>query len=182
MLRMARSSEADAAAVAMSFVLVYDADQIFVEQFYDEWCIEALDTCFDVALTGPGSSSLQSGHILSILPELLVDWAGFACSEEKPCIGGECEDGFCYASKGVGTVAIVNLTDGTSVITDAYKDASGTVVGTSDFMEVRMILLENTTEEFPAEFRITKILANSGISDELDITFEDGTIFTTLND
>ncbi|GMV38350.1 MAG: hypothetical protein AMXMBFR64_00660 [Myxococcales bacterium] len=153
-LRIARASEAEPVPTGLEFTLSYDTAALTLDNFYSRWCFGP--NCFDVPATGAGSTSLQSGHSVSIAPTKIADWSGF------------------------GGVIIVNAGDPTSPLSTAWLDEQGEVVGNPVFLTVRFVLAADIDEGAPASVDLDVSVATDGIAQSLVADLIKGIIITWL--
>jgi hypothetical protein len=174
---LAANTAASNKAAGLQAALNWDATKASFLNFYTETCFPAAG-CFEVALAGPGSMPLSTGHSLSVGPLDLAEWSAQACGTAADCGGEPCTGGLCEGSGGFGAIVVVNLSNPYAPITDAYLDAGGAVVGEPKFMWARFELLADVATEDAATVEVSKPLASSTEIETLSIVVLDGVMVT----
>ncbi|GMV38354.1 MAG: hypothetical protein AMXMBFR64_00700 [Myxococcales bacterium] len=135
-VRVARETEADPPATGIEFAVDYDETVLQLDNFYDELCFPGFG-CFETPVTGPGSTPLSTGHSVSIAPTKVADW------------------------KGSGAVVIVNTSDPTVPLSNAYIEA-GAIEGEPEMVRVKFKLLSDVAAGNPAQVELTNLVSADG--------------------
>jgi hypothetical protein len=154
-VKVARGAIGEPLPTGIELTITYDPALLTIDNFYSEWCFEGAG-CFELPSVGPGSSTLQSGHSVSVAPLKLADWAG------------------------QGSVIIVNAGDPTTPLSEAYLDAQGEVVGDPAFVEVWFTLATDIDPQTPATIDITEPLASDALARSLITELINGLIVSWL--
>jgi hypothetical protein len=132
---VARASELDPPATGIEFAVTYDESKLLLDNFYDELCFEGFG-CFDVTVTGAGSTPLSTGHSVAIAPTKVENWAG------------------------QGAVVIVNTSDPTVALSDAHLEGDGEVSGDPTVVRLRFKLLQDITEASPEQVELAELVSS----------------------
>jgi hypothetical protein len=145
-ISQAKLSPSHSQATGLQFEILFDTTLVSPVNFFSDICFPAAG-CFELAVSGAGSFPLSSGHSFSINPNPVTAWNA----------GGK------------GGVVIVNLSNPSAPLTNAYLDADGTtVVGTADFALLRFTLDQDIDPATPALIDLNKPLAANGVPNTLD--------------
>ena len=142
MVRIARQTEADPPPTGIEFAMDYDKTKLQLDNFYDELCFPGFG-CFETSVTGTGSTPLSTGHAVSIAPTKVASWAG------------------------TGAVVIVNTSDPTVPLSDAWLDAGGVLQGDADVVRVKFKLLSDISAGAPAQVKLTELVSADGEANTL---------------
>lgn len=135
--KIAAASNTEPLATALQFNMIYDNTKVGLTGFFDNVCFGPGGTapCFVVAVAGPGSFPMSTGHSITLNPSAPASWAG------------------------MGGVVIVNVSKPDSALTPAYLNGN-TVVGNPDFVEVRFTLKTAIPAGAPVAINLDKVLAS----------------------
>ena len=144
----------------------YDATRLVLENFYDEVCY-AEDFCMEVALTKSGAKSNHTGHQFTVLPP------GEVPSTPEP--------GIQYLWNGSLNAIVANYSGPNILLTDAYLDTSGQLVGDPHVAWVKFRLVEEVPSDDKAWVKLPKegpndLLGAGASLIELPATMQDGVI------
>jgi hypothetical protein len=181
-LGVAAASPSAPIATAIQFTLSYDADRMAIVNFFDEVCFQGAG-CFTMPMTGPGAFAMSTGHSVSVAPPSMKNWQGYPCSEASPCGNGDpCIDGVCNGKAGFGGVVIVNLSNPTKPLGEAYYSEDGSLFGDTPFLEARFQLLDQAPAGDPVALYVGDLLASDANSDSIPVTVIDGAFVTFAAD
>ncbi len=167
-------------ATGIQFNLMYHPNVLTLVGFYTDFCIPAVG-CFEVKAAGSGAQPLPSGHTVSTNPQEPSDAntqtnAGAACVADADCGTLACIGGFCASQ--VGTV-IVNVSNPSAHLSDAYLDATATLVGDPTFMRAKFTAAVDVTT--PEGVWLTNVVAPNKDAQTLNSTIDaSGVIITEL--
>ena len=138
-LELARTAQGDLPAAALQFTMTYDT-RLILDHFSD-----GVHPTIGVPWTIPSPfSSLQSGHSVSMQPNVISNWVGS------------------------GTIILANASDPTAPVTEAWLDA-GVVQGDPVVMTIHFVIDQPIPAGTPAEVRISNVSAADKTSEGLDV-------------
>ena len=138
-VQLVRKAEAAPAATGIEFAMTYDPAKLELDNFYDDLCFEGFG-CFESVLTGAGATGLSTGHQVSIAPTKTTQWAGD------------------------GAVVIVNTSDPTTPLTDAYLDGQGAVVGEPLLFTAKFKLLVDVNAAAPEKVELSELVSSDAVA------------------
>ena len=141
-IRVARQSDEDPSATGIEFAVDYDPAVMQLDNFYDDLCFAGFG-CFETAVTGSGSTPLSSGHTVSIAPTKVANWAG------------------------TGAVVVVNTSDPTVPLSEAWVDDLGVVQGEAELMRMKFKLLQDVSAAAPAKVELSELVGADGEANTL---------------
>ena len=160
-LRVAASSDApDNYATAFQGNIVWDNTKLTVDNFYDSYFCPAPCIEDPVGSAGVLPFGLSTGHSLTTSPDTPADWQ----------------------AAGKVSVVIVNTSNPGAKLTDAYLDASGSVVNDPEFVRLRFTLAVDVPASDPVlvQAEDTSLVLSNAVPQTLDRTVDPtGLIVTT---
>jgi hypothetical protein len=164
-LQLARASEDSSEPSGIQFNLSWSELAVKIDNFYDAICfdfINSFENCtpglgFVLAVAGPGAQSLYpSGHTISTVPSDPAQWSS--------------PQGF----------LMTNVSNPQAILTAAYLDAAGEVVGDSEFVEIRFLLNESVLPgDANGHVIITDVSASNAIPIGINGDVLDGVIIVS---
>ncbi|NUN16441.1 MAG: hypothetical protein HUU55_22665 [Myxococcales bacterium] len=160
-LQVAAGDPSDPFTTAFQFSLIYDPVVVRFVDFLDVLCFGPNKTppCVPVAVAGPGSFALSTGHWVILSPGSPAEWSGY------------------------GGALFLNLVDQYAHLTDAWSDGCASVQGNPHVVDVVFELLQGVPTSQKTTVWVDTSLATNfadGKSTPLDVVFwpEENTFVT----
>lgn len=148
-VRLASSADG-VAARALQGTLLFDADAVSFEGFFEEFC-PAGGSCVNREITAEAPNLSGSGHILSFAPKAKSEWAGR------------------------GSFLIANLSNPQAAITEAQ---TGTDAAAKGVFTARFSLKKDISADSAAVVEIGNVVAADAAAQEIAVRVTDATIVT----